>query len=312
LRILIFGAGVCGSVVGTFLAEGGIDVTILARGDRFEEIKQNGIILVDSQFSERIERKIPVITIEENDQNPVDFDFILVIISHNQVAEALPLLARISPSAPIFFLGNNCSGPEEYIQGVGRERVLMGMANAGGTRKNGIITYISPNHGKKIPLHVGEIDGKITPRLLEFRKLLKTAGFRVKFEPNIDSFLKNHVAGLLPIVEILYQENGDLNKLAKNKPLIKLAVQAMKENIRVLTTLGIPVDSTRWVPNFLLVLLYSKLMKMNIADIGLKGHAMSQWGMDEMKNLLPEFRKLITQSQVPTPAFDELSKIMEE
>ena len=69
----------------------------------------------------------------------------------------------------------------------------MGMANAGGVRENGIITYISPNYGKKIPLHVGEIDGNITPRLLDFQNLLKTAGIHVKFEPNIDAFLKNYV-----------------------------------------------------------------------------------------------------------------------
>ena len=157
-----------------------------------------------------------------------------------------------------------------------------------------------------MPLIVGEIDGKITPRLLNFQALLKSAGIHVKFQTNIDAFLKNHVSGLLPIVNALYQENGVLHKLAANKPLMKLTVQAMKENTQVLRVLGIPSDSARWIPNFLLVFLYSTLCKMNIAEIALRGHAMSPWGMEEMKNLTQEFRKLIIQSQVPTPAFDKI------
>ncbi|HMF34595.1 MAG TPA: 2-dehydropantoate 2-reductase N-terminal domain-containing protein [Candidatus Lokiarchaeia archaeon] len=308
MRILIFGAGVCGSVLGAFLAKGGVDVTMLARGQRYEEIKQNGIILVDYQTSEQTIVQVPVITEEEYDQNPVNFDFILAILGHHQVEEAFPILAKISPPAPIFFLGNNCSGPEDYIQGVGRERVLLGMANAGGVRENGIITYISPNFGKKIPLHLGEIDGKITPRLRSFQVMLKTAGIRVKFLPNVDNFLKNHVAGLLPIIEALYHENGDLTNLGKNKSIIKLAVQATKENFHALGALGIPGDSTKWIPSFFLVMLYSKFCRMHIAEIGLRGHAMSANGKEEMANLMKEFRKLIIQSQVPTPSFDKLSE----
>ncbi len=190
-------SGVCGKhLTSGFLAKSGVDVTILARDQRYEEIKQSGIILIDYQTKKRIEIKIPVINAEEYDENPTAFDFILAILSHHQVAEALPILARISPSAPIAFLGNNCSGPDEYIQGVGRERVLMGMSNVEGVRENGIITYISPNQGKKIALPIGEIDGKITLRLKNFQNLLKTAGIHVKFYSNIDNFLKIHVAGV--------------------------------------------------------------------------------------------------------------------
>ncbi len=51
---------------------------------------------------------------------------------------------------------------------------------------------------------------------------------------------------------------------------------------------------------------------MHISEIGLKGHAMSAWGMEEMKNLTQEFRKLIVQSLVPTPAFDKISALTTE
>ena len=120
------------------------------------------------------------------------------------------------------------------------------------------------------------------------------------------------MAGVLPLAHALYQENGDLQKLAHNKTVIRLAVQATKEAYHVLKALGIPGDSTAWIPSFFLVFLYRQFLKMHISEIGLKGHAMSAWGMEEMKNLTQEFRKLIVQSQVPTPAFDKISALTTE
>jgi hypothetical protein len=157
-----------------------------------------------------------------------------------------------------------------------------------------------------MPVQVGEIDGIITPRLKKFQKLFKSAGIHVKIMTNIDAHLKNHSAGLLPIVHALYRENGDLKKLAANKVLMKLTVKAMKENSQVLRVLGVPTDSLRWIPSIFLVFLFSKLCKMHIAEIGLRGHAMSPWGREEMKNLTGEFQKLIIKSQIPTPAFTKL------
>ena len=107
MRILIFGVGVCGSALGAFIARGGLDVTMLARGQRYEEIKQNGLILINSQTKKRIEVPIPVITEEEYFENPIAFDFILAILGHNFIPEVLPILAKVSPPSPIFSWGNN-------------------------------------------------------------------------------------------------------------------------------------------------------------------------------------------------------------
>ncbi|WP_010233687.1 ketopantoate reductase family protein [Clostridium arbusti] len=45
VRILIYGAGAIGSIFGGKLAFSGVDITMLARGKRFEELKKNDIIL---------------------------------------------------------------------------------------------------------------------------------------------------------------------------------------------------------------------------------------------------------------------------
>jgi 2-dehydropantoate 2-reductase len=305
MRILIFGAGNIGSTLGLFLVKGGIDVTIFARGKRYEEIKQNGLVLVDGQNSKQFQVSMPVISEEDYSLHPIPFDFILVTLRHQQVANALPILAKISPLAPIIFLGNTCFGPDDYIRGVGQERVILGFPNSGGIQENGNITFWSPNLGKRFPITVGELNGQVTTRLRDFQALLKSAGMRVKFEPNIDGFLKAHVAGVLSAAYALYQANDDLLQLAKNKSLLKLLVRAMKENKKVVQALGMPRSAIQWIPESFLVFVFGKFFKTRMAEIGFKD---AIFGRAEIDDLEHEFRKLIVQSNVPTPAFDALIK----
>lgn len=44
MRILIFGAGVIGSLYGALLAEAGHDVSVYARGRRLESLSQDGLL----------------------------------------------------------------------------------------------------------------------------------------------------------------------------------------------------------------------------------------------------------------------------
>ena len=44
MRILIFGAGVIGSLYGALLAEAGYDVSVYARGRRLESLSRNGLL----------------------------------------------------------------------------------------------------------------------------------------------------------------------------------------------------------------------------------------------------------------------------
>jgi len=46
-RILVIGAGVNGSICAVGLYQAGIDVTVLARGKRHEELVEQGIVIED-------------------------------------------------------------------------------------------------------------------------------------------------------------------------------------------------------------------------------------------------------------------------
>ncbi|PKM86304.1 MAG: hypothetical protein CVU87_12455 [Firmicutes bacterium HGW-Firmicutes-12] len=162
-RILIFGAGVIGSIFAGKLANAGFNVTILARNERFRELVSKGLILEHSLTGERLEIKIPVINKLEKEDN---YDFIIVAVQNTQINEVLPTLAD-NNSKNIVFVINNPSGYEKWVDSVGRDRVLIGFPSAGGVRENGEVYYFIGTGITKVfqATTFGEISGKITARL---------------------------------------------------------------------------------------------------------------------------------------------------
>ena len=105
-RILVIGAGVNGSVCAASLHKAGINVTVLARGQRYEELRNDGIIIENTLTHERSITKVPVIPALELDDI---YDYILVVIRQDQIAALLPVLAR-NRSANIVFTAKDISG----------------------------------------------------------------------------------------------------------------------------------------------------------------------------------------------------------
>ena len=112
IRILVIGAGVNGSVIAERLFERGVDVTVLARGKRLAEIESNGIVIQNPFSQKRRVAKVRVI----GELAPGDvYDYILVVVRRNQVAELLPTLAANS-SPNLVFMNNNLNGPRRSLR----------------------------------------------------------------------------------------------------------------------------------------------------------------------------------------------------
>ena len=161
MRILIYGAGVLGSRYAAALHQAGRQVTILARGERFKQLQEHGIVLEEINTGQRTVVPVPVV----NALKPEDaYDLVLVIMRSNQVLDILPVLAANQHTPNVLFLGNNIHGPQAMTQALGRERVLLGFAAAAGTREGHVVRYI---HADKNATCVGEIDGIYTERVKE-------------------------------------------------------------------------------------------------------------------------------------------------
>lgn len=140
MKILIYGAGVIGSVYAGFLHEAGHEVSILARGRRLDDIREHGVMLEAATSGQRIEAKVPAVEKLEPDDA---YDLILVVMQKGQVASVLPILAANSHTPTLAFLGNNAAGPEQLVDALGPERVLMGFPGFGGYFDGPVVRFAS-------------------------------------------------------------------------------------------------------------------------------------------------------------------------
>ena len=84
MRILIYGAGVIGSLYAALFAEAGYDTNIYARGKRLEALRNNGLKYKKNQ--EVIKAEIRILGELPNDDI---YDFVLLNVREYQLYEAL-------------------------------------------------------------------------------------------------------------------------------------------------------------------------------------------------------------------------------
>ena len=62
MRTLFFGAGTLGSVYAHLLDEASSDVTVLARGERHDWLKENGLVLVNEMTGQKNSSRVNVVS----------------------------------------------------------------------------------------------------------------------------------------------------------------------------------------------------------------------------------------------------------
>jgi 2-dehydropantoate 2-reductase len=302
-RILIIGAGVNGSICATAFYRAGIDVTVLARGKRYEEIASQGIIIEDPFKDQRTITRVPVI----NSLDPEDnYEYILVIIRKNQIPDLLPVLTQ-NRSANIVFMVNNPSGPEIYTDALHKDRILLGFVFGAGKRDGSIIRAFSVKRGSS---PFGELDGTITPRLTRLIGIFHTAGFHAIISTNITDYLSTHAAMVAPLARLLIEHNSDNYALSRSKEDLNLLIDALRETFEVLKANGIKITPTRTgnilkkTPKFILQAGMSLLLRTRYAEVGAAWHC--QQAPDEMRQLGIELMILVEKSGLTTPALKQI------
>ena len=303
-RVLVYGAGVLGSLYAGKLHQAGYNVTMLARGQRLAELREQGLLLVEDD-RDNVEQ-MPVQVTDRLDPEDT-YDLVLVVVRKNQIPSVLPSLAANQHTPNVLFLVNNAEGPGPLIQALGRERVLLGFPGAGGQRVDGVVRYRLASSVQ--PTTIGELDGRQSDRLGHITRAFHDAGLPVAVSDNMDAWLKTHVALVSPIANALYMAGGSNYRLANTRDGLVLLVRAVKEGLQVLRSLNIPITPAKyrvlaWLPEPLLVAVLHKSLATPRAELVLARHANA--ARDEMLTLADEFRALAKQSGVSTPAIDAL------
>ena len=310
MKILVYGAGVLGSLYAARLAESGQDVTLLARGERLHEIRDHGLVMADTATGQI--KMVRINTLES--LSPEDgYDLVMVCVRRNQLGDILPVLAANKNTPNVLFMVNNAAGPGEMIEAIGHERVILGFPGAAGTRGKLIVRYtLLP--GWLQPTTVGELNGKRTPRLDAIQSAFCKAGFVTRRSHGIDAWLKTHAAIVSPLANAIYLAGGDTQRLARTRDGLILTVRAIQENLQVLQSLGIPILPRLFnllliMPEPMIAWALGKIFTMRRMDLIVARHANS--ARDEMSELADELRSLALQAGIATPAAEQLASFID-
>ncbi len=310
MKTLIYGAGPLGSLYACLLHKAGKDVTILARNEHYEFLKENGIVMFNEFSNEKIVEKVKVVNELKEEDN---YDFVIVLIRKNNIAPVLPILNKNKKISSILFMGNNTLGFDNYLKYLPKEKVLFGFPGGGGSRLNHIVHYIDSDkpNGKRMSITIGEIDGEIRERTKQIQNLFETSDVPVNIVEDIDGWLKYHVAFVLPIAGALLK-CGNNYKLAKDKETIRIYIRAAKESGRVLKAVGykkrypFKFNLFYWMPESVLINIMKQLFNSRFAEIAFMLHLNA--AKDEILELAGEFNTLKAQTSIQTPNLDKLFK----
>ena len=308
MRVLVIGAGPLGSLFAARLHQAGHEVSILARGTRLEQLRQHGIVLENNETGEQAVTPVNVI----DHLDPEDaYGLVLVIMRKNHAAGTLPALAANRYTPNVLFLMNNAAGPDEFVQALGKERVLIGFPSSAGYRREHIVYYLGGSDERIMEIPFGEVDGRITNRTRRVAEVIESMpGYKADMRTDMDAWLKTHVALLMPaLAPALYASATDNERMGRTRDALVLAGRAIREAFQVLHALGIPITPRgmrmfELIPEPILVPLARRLIVRKQMKTALVGHA--EAARDELKHLADEFLALARQTSVPTPHMDRL------
>jgi len=305
LAVLVFGAGVLGSLYAARLSDAGHDVTLVARGRRYRDLREHGVVLEEVDTGERTTTYVRAVDAMPTREH---FDMCLVAVQKTQLDAALPILAGNASIPTFVFMVNTAEGPRAMIDALGRERVVLGFANAGGERDGHVVRIMV---AKRKAVTMGELDGSRSERLRTIQAAFAKAGVPVEISPNMDAWLRHHVAIVGPFANAIYMAGGCNVALAERRAAVRMALRAVREGVAVVRAHGFPVQPPALrlmllLPDVVLVPLLQRVIASPIMDIGGKRHALA--AREEMTALNEELLALAAAVGMDTPTMRELHR----
>ena len=199
MRILIYGAGVIGSLYAVLFAETGYDTSIYARGKRLEFLKKNGLLYKKNQNIRRAKATI-LGELSDNDA----YDFILLTVRENQLYEALAELKN-NKSNIIVTMVNSLDSYKKWEDIVGKGRILPAFPGAGGSINDDGILDAALTPRLIQPTTFAEISGNKSEKTKQFSKILRHA--HIPYQKVVDMHMWQlcHLAMVVPIADAYYQ-----------------------------------------------------------------------------------------------------------
>lgn len=301
MKILVLGAGVLGCNLARNLFRAGKSVTLLARGDWGEEIRQNGLRIKD-KFSPRLSvSRIPVIT----ELAPEDaYDVIFVVARYTQLETVMAAL-QANQTKNIVFAGNNVRASETAAL-LPEKNVLFAFTSAAGHRERDRVVSVDL---KKIT--IGQLrDAPASQQLI--RQIFSGTKYKVDYEPNMGDYLLCHAAFVLPVAFACYKTDGNLKKLKRDNTYLNRLIDANIEGYRAIRNAGheiLPKSDQTFESAAYRKTCFRFFKLMCATDLGkicASDHAMN--AVEEMQALDRDIKRFFDETGAPYPVWRTLER----
>ena len=285
MRILIYGAGVIGSLYAALFAEAGYDTSIYARGKRLEFLKKNGLLYKKKQNIKRAETTI----LGELPDDDI-YDFVLLTVRENQLYEALTELKN-NKSSTIVTMVNSLDGYKKWEDIVGTGRILPAFPGAGGSINDDGILDASLTPRIIQPTTFAEIAGNKSERTKLFSKILKHAHIPYQKVADMHMWQLCHLAMVVPIADAYY-EAACPKRAGKEWKVMKKTAKRLKRNFYFLRKQKgklspWKMNIFRFLPLPFLTIMLAVTFESSFGDKFMYQHAMK--APDEMRELHKQF-----------------------
>ena len=230
MRILIYGAGVIGSLYGAYLSHSGCEVSILARGHRLEELREKGLLYRDGKQIRKAEVRI-LKRLEADDR----YDYIFLTVRAEQLSQALEQLKdNVSPT--IVTMVNSLDDYDQWEIICGKGRILPAFPGAGGSIQGGVLDAgLTPRLIQ--PTTFAEINDSRSERVDTLKKILTQAGIPCQIVPDMHAWQICHLAMVVPLADAYYIVD-DPKQVHKDQTVMHATAIALHDNFTHLKARG--------------------------------------------------------------------------
>ena len=286
MRILIFGAGVIGSLYGALLAEAGYDVSVYARGRRLESLIRNGLLLKSGATI----RKAPVKVLSSVEPDDC-YDFIILAVKENQLHAALKDL-RQNSSPTIVTMVNSLENYDRWEAICGAGRIIPAFPGAGGGFDGDVLdAALTPRLIQ--PTTFGKTDG----REKELARILHGAKIPYQIVPDMHAWQLCHLAMVVPIADAYY-EAADPGHAGRDAVLMRKTAKQIRDNLNEIAARKIrlsprKMQAFRLLPVPLVGWILGLVFQSSFGDRFMYRHSMK--APDEMRRLNEQFYRWLEQ-----------------